>query len=51
VQNKEKWRELCERAAVEQNSAKLVALVNEINRLLDEKQTRLDSKAPEPKPR
>jgi hypothetical protein len=42
VQNKERWQELCERAAVEQDSQKLVALVEEINKLLQEKQDRID---------
>jgi hypothetical protein len=40
--NKERWIELCELAAVEQDSKKLVALTQEINRLLREKQDRLD---------
>jgi hypothetical protein len=40
--NKERWVELCEQAAVEQDSKKLVALTQEINRLLREKQERLD---------
>jgi hypothetical protein len=48
VQVKECWEYLCEQAAVEHNSAKLIALVKEINRLLDEKLTRLGCKAPEP---
>ena len=34
--------ELCEQAAVEQDSKKLLALTQEINRLLREKQDRLD---------
>jgi hypothetical protein len=39
--NKEHWRELCERASVEQDPVKLLELVKEINRLLDDKQARL----------
>ena len=39
---KERWMELCEQAAVEQDPKKLIALTTEINRLLGEKQTRLD---------
>jgi hypothetical protein len=39
--NKERWLELCEQAAVEQDPKKLIALVTEINRLLDEKRRRL----------
>lgn len=38
---KERWLELCEQAAVEQDHNKLLALVQEINRLLDEKRDRL----------
>ena len=41
--NKERWRELREQAAVEQDYKKLVELTNEINRLLKEKQERLDN--------
>jgi hypothetical protein len=52
MRNKERWQELCELAAVEQDSEKLLALVQEINRLLDEKRNRLLNKpsgATEPK--
>lgn len=38
---KERWMELCEQAATEQDSARLIELVTEINRLLDEKRARL----------
>jgi hypothetical protein len=41
MRNKERWQELCEQAAVEQDSGKLLALVQEINRLLEEKRNRL----------
>jgi sensor domain CHASE-containing protein len=40
---KEKWIELCELAAKEQDANKLIALVREINRLLEVKQQRLDN--------
>jgi hypothetical protein len=40
-QVKEEWIQLCERAAVEQDAAKLMELVSEINRILDEKENRL----------
>ena len=40
-QNKERWRELCEQAAVEQDPKKLVELTTEIYRLLEEKRRRL----------
>jgi hypothetical protein len=36
--NEERWRELCARAAVEQDSQKLMELVQEISRLLAERQ-------------
>jgi hypothetical protein len=41
-EKKERWMELCELAAVEQDSQKLLALTQEINRLLAEKQERVD---------
>jgi hypothetical protein len=42
-QEKEKWMELCELAANEQDANKLLALLTEINRLLEVKQPRLDA--------
>lgn len=39
---KERWQQLCEQAAIEQDSKKLLELTHEINRLLAEKQERLD---------
>ena len=38
---KEQWLRLCELAAREQDPAKLLRLVEEINRLLQEKEQRL----------
>ena len=38
---KERWQELCALAANEQDSERLLALVEEINRLLDERETQL----------
>jgi hypothetical protein len=38
---KERWQELCEQAATEQDPEKLVALAEEIGRLLEEKEKRL----------
>jgi hypothetical protein len=38
--NEERWRELCEQVAVEQDSKKLVELTTEIYRLLEEKSQR-----------
>jgi hypothetical protein len=46
---KEQWMQLCEQAAVEQDTEKLMTLVNEINRMLDEKEKRLD-RQPRPTP-
>jgi hypothetical protein len=40
----EQWRQLCELAALEQDPERLLALVKEINRLLDEKEQRLRQK-------
>jgi hypothetical protein len=37
----QQWRSLCEQAAIEQDPEKLMWLVAEINRLLDEKEQRL----------
>ena len=41
MKDKEHWLELCEQAAVEQDPKKLMELVEEINRLLAEKEQRL----------
>jgi hypothetical protein len=43
---KEEWMQLCEQAAVEQDTEKLMSLVTEINRMLDEKEQRLKSGQP-----
>ncbi len=40
VNSEERWRQLCAKAAVEQDPEKLMDLVKEISRLLDEKQSR-----------
>jgi hypothetical protein len=37
-ETRERWMELCAQAACEQNPAKLVELVREINDLLEEKE-------------
>jgi hypothetical protein len=37
----EQWRALCEQAAVEQDPQKLMRLIEQINRLLEEKEQRL----------
>ena len=46
-EKRERWRELCEQAEKEQDPKKLVELAEEINRLLEEKETRL-KKQPKP---
>lgn len=38
---KETWMHFCEQAAVEQDPVKLLELVGEINRMLEEKERRL----------
>jgi hypothetical protein len=40
-EKKEEWFELCEQAAKEQDPEKLMALVKQINALLEEQQNRL----------
>jgi hypothetical protein len=40
-ENKERWKTLCEKIAVEKEPGKFLALVAEINRVLDEEQDRL----------
>ena len=48
-ENRERWMQLCEQAANEQDPEKLMELVAEINRLLEAKDRRLkgDSSATE----
>jgi len=41
---KERWFQLAQLAAVEQDPEKLIVLVQEINRLLDEKEERLNQR-------
>jgi hypothetical protein len=40
---KERWLELCALAAKERDAGKLIALLTEINRLLEQKEVRLPS--------
>jgi hypothetical protein len=40
-ETKERWKQLCEQAEVEQDSEKLMDLIKEINRMLDDKDERL----------
>ena len=39
--SKERWMQLCEQAAVEQDPKKLLELVAEINRVLEKREDRL----------
>jgi hypothetical protein len=43
-ENTEKWMELCKQAATEQDSRKLMTLIDQITALLDAKQERLIEK-------
>ena len=47
-ENKERWKLLCEQAAVEQDPQKLLELTREINDLLLRKQRRLDGETSTP---
>ena len=47
----ERWMELCAQAAVEQDPDKLLALVKEINDLLEAKERRLGILPPKPNSR
>jgi len=40
-ENAERWRALCEQAAVEQDPARLMELISQINKMLEEKEQRL----------
>jgi hypothetical protein len=42
-ENEERWKELCTRAAGEQDPEKLRELVHEINGLLSQRQQRIDA--------
>jgi hypothetical protein len=48
LNNKERWLELAELAATEQDPKKMMELINEINDLLAKKQERLDRLTPKP---
>ena len=41
MEDKPHWTELCQQAAVEQDHEKLMELIDEINRLLEDKEQRL----------
>jgi hypothetical protein len=46
-QNRERWKELCEQAASEQDPEKLLELTAETDRLLSEKNDRLEGQTRE----
>ncbi len=41
--HRERWQQLCEQIVVEQDSDRFADLINELNRLLEEKEQRLDA--------
>ena len=41
MRDQQRWMELCAQAAVEQDPRRLLELITEINRLLEEKEQRL----------
>jgi hypothetical protein len=45
--NSERWRELCQKAAAEQDSAELMKLVDEINQSLEKKFERSERSTPD----
>jgi hypothetical protein len=45
-EKKEQWLQLCEQAAAEQDPERLLKLVDEISRMLDEKNRRLQQSSP-----
>jgi hypothetical protein len=45
-ENKERWRVLCEQAAIEQDPKKLHELIKETNDLLEAKEARLKDNPP-----
>ena len=47
MEDNSRWMALCQQASVEQDPEKLMALVKEITRLLEEKETRLRMPKPE----
>ncbi len=49
-ENREKWMELCARAAQEQDPEKLMELIAQINQLLDAKERRLKGSPPASEP-
>jgi hypothetical protein len=45
-ETKQRWEELCEQAATEQDPDKFFQLIREINRLLEERRSNLSEKKP-----
>jgi hypothetical protein len=42
--HKEEWQRLCEQIAIEQDPARFTNLVDDLNKLLEEKERRLDAR-------
>lgn len=49
-ENEERWKQLCEQAAREQDPKKLIELTRQINELLLFKQRRIDAEHSNPEP-
>ena len=49
-ENREEWRELCERAAKEQDPEKLMRLIAQINRLFEANERMLKGSTPATEP-
>ena len=47
----ERWKSLCEQAACEQDGVRLLEIINELNRVLDDKAPEAKSKQTSSKPR
>jgi hypothetical protein len=47
-QQKELWKELCEQASTEQDPERLMQLIEQINKLLTEKEKRLEDSRKSP---
>jgi len=50
MQDRERWKELCEQASKEQDPVKLHKLIKEINDLLEAKENRLKGASPTQNP-
>jgi hypothetical protein len=46
-EQRERWQQLCQQASIEQDPRRLMELIREINRLLEEKEQRLNRQKPD----